>query len=46
MWGEEQQGVFVKLKEVLKLPDHYNPYILMTNWSQRGMGAVLSQLDP
>ena len=51
VWGKEQEGAFLKLKEalcsatVLKLPDHYKPYILTTEWSQRGMGAVLSQLD-
>ena len=30
---------------VLKLQDHYKPYILINDWSQRWMGAVLSQLD-
>ena len=42
-WGKEQEGAFLMLKEalcsatVLKLPDHYRPYILTTDWSQRGM---------
>lgn len=52
VWGEEQRVAFVRLKEelcnatVLKLSDHYKPYILTTDWSQWGMEAVLSQLDP
>ena len=48
VWGKEQVGAFLKLKEALctaivwKLPDHYKPYILTTDWSRRGMGATLS----
>ena len=50
-WGPEQQAAFITLKEqlcsaaVLRLPDAYRPFILTTDWSQRGMGAILSQLD-
>ena len=50
-WGAVQQTAFVELKEqlcsaaVLHLPDAYRPFILTTDWSQRGMGAILSQLD-
>ena len=31
--------------EVLRRPDPELPYILTTDWSQKGMGAVLSQVD-
>ena len=30
---------------MLQLPDSYKPFILTTDWSQRGMGAVLNQPD-
>ena len=49
-WGEAQAATFVKLKEalcgttILRLPDHYKPFILTTDWSQKGMGAILSQV--
>ena len=49
-WGEAQAAAFVKLKEalcgttILRLPDHYKPFILTTDWSQKGMGAILSQV--
>ena len=49
-WGEKQQAAFLELKDelcgaaVLRLPDPYRPYILTTDWSQRGMGAILSQV--
>ena len=48
-WGEPQEKAFLELKEqlcsapVLRLPDPYSPFILTTDWSQRGMGAILSQ---
>ena len=48
-WGEKQEEAFLALKEqlcgaaVLRLPDPYAPFILTTDWSQRGMGAILSQ---
>ena len=51
LWGEEQQGTFMRLKKelrnakILKLSDHYKPYILTTERSQRGMGAALGQMD-
>ena len=47
----EQQQAFAELKEklcsaeVLHRPDSTLPYILATDWSQQGMGAVLSQID-
>ena len=47
-WGEHQEEAFVELKEhlcsaaVLRLPDPYSPFILTTDWSQRGMGGILS----
>ena len=48
-WGEQQAAAFLELKEqlcsvaVLRLPDPYSPFILTTDWSQRGMGAILNQ---
>ena len=48
--GEAQESAYLELKEklcsaaVLRLPDSYSPFILTTDWSQRGMGAILSQL--
>ena len=50
-WSDPQQQAFAELKEhlclapVVQLPDSYKPFILTTDWSHRGMGAVLSQLD-
>ena len=50
-WGEDQVIAFAQLKEklcsaeVLQRPDPELPYILTTHWSQKGMGAVLSQVD-
>ena len=50
-WSKTQQEAYAELKEqlcstpVLQLPDAYKPFILTTDWSQKGMGAVLSQLD-
>ena len=50
-WGLEQEEAFLALKEqlcseaVLRLPDPYSPFILTTDWSQRGMGAILSQVN-
>ena len=29
---------------MLQLPNAYKPFILTTDWSRKGMGAVLSQL--
>ena len=49
-WGEAQAAAFLELKEqlcsaaILHLPDHYSPFILTTDWSQKGMGAILSQV--
>ena len=51
-WEVEQQNSFAELKdklcaaEELKRPDSTLPYVLATDWSQKGMGAVLSQIDP
>ena len=48
-WGKAQADTFGELKEqlcsaaVLKLPNPYHPFILTTDWSRRGMGAILSQ---
>ena len=48
VWGEAQSAAFLELKEqlcgaaILQLPDAYSPFILTTDWSQRGMGAILS----
>ena len=50
-WGKDQQTSFLELKEklctteVLRRPDSTLPYVLATDWSQKGMGAVLSQID-
>ena len=47
-WSETQQEAFAEPKEqmcstpVLQLRDSYKPFILTTDWSQKGMGAVLS----
>ena len=49
-WGEAQAAAFLELKEqlcgaaILHLPDHYRPFILTTDWSQKDMGAILSQV--
>ena len=51
IWTNEREEAFQLLKEklcsdpVLQLPDAYKPFILTTDWSQHGMGAVLSQLN-
>ena len=48
--GEKQMEAFQELKmqlcqaSVLQLPNAYKPFILTTDWSHKGMGAVLSQL--
>ena len=50
-WDEDQQKSFAELKdrlcstEVLHRPDSSLPYLLATDWSQQGMGAILSQTD-
>ena len=50
-WEGDQHQAFTTLKEllcsatILRLPDSYKPFILTTDWSQHGMGAVLRQLD-
>ena len=50
-WGDKQEAAFLELKSqlcgaaILKLPDPYRPFILTTDWSQRGMGAILSELE-
>ena len=49
--GEAQENAYLQLKEqlcsavILRLPYPYSPFILTTDWSQRGMGAILSQVD-
>ena len=49
MWerGGEQVPAFAELcsAEVLQRSDPELPYILTTDWSQKGMGAVLSQVE-
>ena len=48
-WGEEEESAFEDLKEalttepVLTLPDFTKPFILMTDGSSTGLGAVLGQ---
>jgi hypothetical protein len=48
-WADEQQLAFSKLKEimckepVLRQPDYNKQFILQTDTSAYGMGAVLSQ---
>ncbi|KAK4325292.1 hypothetical protein Pmani_004105 [Petrolisthes manimaculis] len=48
-WGSEQEEAFVSLKNllckepILQLPDNQRPYILRTDASQYGIGAVLFQ---
>ena len=50
-WGDAQEKAFLKLKDQLcnaavpRLSNSYRPFILTTGWSQRGMGAILSQVD-
>ena len=48
-WGEAQENAYVVLKNVLcsepvlRLPDHRRPYVLRTDASDHGLGAVLMQ---
>ena len=50
-WGDEQQTAWEALKKLLTTaphlvpPDYSRPFIVQTDWSNRGMGAVLAQLD-
>ena len=50
VWGEAQSAAFLELKEqlcgaaILQLPDAYSPFILTTDWSQRGIGTILSRV--
>ena len=49
--GDKQAAAFLELQSqlcgaaILKLPSPYRPFILTTDWSQRGVGAILSQVD-
>ena len=51
IWDTPQQEAYGKLKdrlctaEVLQRPDSAFPYTLTTDWSQKGMGAILSETD-
>jgi hypothetical protein len=50
-WGQEQQLAYEQLREalttapVLRLPVKGRNFILSTDWSVKGMSAVLSQVD-
>jgi hypothetical protein len=50
-WGAEQQAAFESLKAdltcapVMAHPDYAKPFIVQTDWSNKGMGAILSQLS-
>ena len=50
-WGVDQQTAFQYLKDalidtaVLRVADPMKPYILQTDASEEGLGAVLSQVD-
>ncbi|GJP86394.1 hypothetical protein CLOP_g16418 [Closterium sp. NIES-67] len=50
-WGREQEEAWQTLKEavkttpMLKLPDPEEPFLLYTDWSSSGMGAVLCQRE-
>ena len=52
VWTDDCTRAFEKLKEklctapVLYSPDFTKPFVLQTDASDRGIGAVLSQLDP
>ena len=52
LWKEEHQKAFQQLKEalssaqVLAFADFSKPFILETDASQRGLGAILSQKQP
>ncbi|KAJ9514103.1 hypothetical protein QJQ45_002185 [Haematococcus lacustris] len=52
VWGEEHQQAFATLKAaictpglVLRRADHERPFVLHTDWSTAGCGAVLGQVD-
>ncbi|CAI5473480.1 unnamed protein product [Closterium sp. Yama58-4] len=48
-WGEAEQGALhallkaVKTASVLTLPNKEDPFVLYTDWSSAGMGAILCQ---
>ena len=50
-WDETQETAFIELKQalcsepVLRRVDTNKPYLLATDWSAHGLGAVLSQTD-
>jgi RNase H-like domain found in reverse transcriptase/Reverse transcriptase (RNA-dependent DNA polymerase)/Integrase core domain/Integrase zinc binding domain/PHD-finger/C-5 cytosine-specific DNA methylase len=52
VWGIDQREAYAELRRlmttpglVLRAPDPNRPYILHTDWSNYGIGAVLGQLD-
>jgi hypothetical protein len=51
IWGKDQQKAFETMKEklinypILQYPDYEKEFILCTDASGRGLGAVLAQLD-
>ena len=51
-WGPLQETAFTSLKlalrsdPVLRMPNPLYPYTLYTDWSTRGLGAVLAQVEP
>ena len=48
-WGTEQEAAFQSLKDALTSasflarPDYSRPFLVQTDWSVKGMGAILSQ---
>ena len=51
VWGPEQQRAFTTIlaqmaaNPILRQPEPEKPFLLHTDWSQAGLGAVLAQKD-